>query len=84
MSKATLRFVSLAAAVTLCILAQHPKDARAATCPSLPPCSTLLAQCRPPNCSLLIETVEGTCTEGGVVHKEYLIRCECTSGTCLE
>jgi hypothetical protein len=79
MSKLTRRFVGLVAALTLCALAQHPRSAIAAAC-SLPSCSTVIGECNRPNCSLVSETVVGTCTEDGVQLSKILITCTCLRG----
>jgi hypothetical protein len=83
MNKVTLRFVILAAAMTLCLLAQHPQYASAAACP-FSSCSTLLANCHQAPCHLLSFTRLGTCTKGGVNRPEYLVRCTCGGGMCYE
>jgi hypothetical protein len=81
MSKTTLRFAGLVAALTLCILAQLPSSASAAAC-TLPACNTVLEECnRPPSCSIVSETVVGTCTEDGGQHFKMLITCTCLRGT---
>lgn len=81
MRKTTLRFIVLVAALTICILAQHPRSASAAAC-TLPACNTVIAECnRPPTCSLVSETEVGTCTEDGGTHFKMLITCTCLRGT---
>lgn len=78
----TFRFVVLAVAMTLCILAQRPRLASAAACPPST-CQTLASDCSAGlGCSILGLVPEGTCTEGGGTHNAFLFRCSCFTTAC--
>jgi hypothetical protein len=84
MNKVTVRSVLLAAAMMLCLLAQHPQRADAAACPATY-CGTLLAKCAQRPCSLVSTTFLGNCTfEGQTSFREVVVRCTCTQGVCYE
>jgi hypothetical protein len=77
MNKITVRFVILVAATMLCLLAQHPRQADAAACPTLS-CATFENECAQRHCAVVSSILLRTCTVGG----EYLVRCTCMSSIC--
>jgi hypothetical protein len=81
MNKVRVRLVILAAAMMLCLLAQHPQQADAAVCPSLS-CTAFEAGCTQRHCTVLSSTLIGTCSQGASIHGEYLVRCSCEESIC--
>jgi hypothetical protein len=88
MKQSSLRFLLLSLVLMLCVLAQQPRSASAATCPSAP-CSTeiglIVNACTqfcntPPHISQI-----GTCTDSsGASHNLYLVACTCFGGQCFQ
>lgn len=81
MNKIKVRFVILAAAMMLCLLAQHPRQADAAVCPSVS-CTAFESACMQRHCTVLSSTLLSTCTQGATIHGEYLVRCSCEESVC--
>jgi hypothetical protein len=82
MSKASFRFLTLCFILTLSVLAQHPRIASAATCPSVR-CGTLITECEQ-LCSAGFSLRQiGTCTANGQTVALGGFECfQCFSSEC--
>ncbi len=79
MKKTTLRFVTLALAITLCVLAQNPRAVAAAACPTLT-CAELANELNEIGCGVNSIKGDGTCTEGGTTHNLLILHGACGQG----
>jgi hypothetical protein len=79
-----LGFLMLTVALTLCSLAQEPRLASAATCPTTR-CATLFDDCDQLCGGVQSFRPVGTCTDGsGTTQTLFLFRCPCVNGECIE